>query len=256
MKWKWTTSVLTIPMVVAAVGIAAVDVVPEGKNNEAGKANTLEQIAPTQQQVGDDSDRGALLRTNAAAEPGVDDGGLIWDSRSFGLPMPVGGSPVECPEADACPDCEGDLNESGTVDGADLLILLSCWGPVDPACECSDFNSAREAMYLRKPKHAVTATMTAAMWTIRRSGRRSRAAMLHVALRGRASKRVIRRQDNSPEPVKGSAAGNPMTDAGATTNASASATAARTSANGAGLRMFLSAPTKYLFATQTGIRSV
>jgi hypothetical protein len=36
--------------------------------------------------------------------------------------------------------CPADLNNDGVVDGADLLILLSAWGPVTPVTVCMDLN--------------------------------------------------------------------------------------------------------------------
>jgi hypothetical protein len=32
------------------------------------------------------------------------------------------------------PTCPADLNESGTVDAADLLMLLAEWGPCEGTC--------------------------------------------------------------------------------------------------------------------------
>jgi hypothetical protein len=51
-------------------------------------------------------------------------------------------SQVECPDDDPCPACVGDINDSGVVDGADLLLLLGCWGPVSAGCECADLNNS------------------------------------------------------------------------------------------------------------------
>lgn len=39
------------------------------------------------------------------------------------------------PTTPETPPCEADLDGSGTVDAADLAILLGAWGPADGGCE-------------------------------------------------------------------------------------------------------------------------
>ena len=44
---------------------------------------------------------------------------------------------VECAEPPSCPE---DINQNGTVDFQDLLVLLSAWGPCDASCP-GDFDA-------------------------------------------------------------------------------------------------------------------